>query len=657
MFVTGSYQGTYFEDNGFFHEMAVQGFDVDVSLNGNLDVEARANGGNLGFSADARALAVLTGEDITINGDVTVMGSATGHGFTYHLHTYDGAERSHTADGVFGQASLFVAGRATLASHDFGARGNDFSLDGSAESVRFKGNVLVKESADGNRLFESSYDEAVAGTAEFSVDARTIELDKSMNVTAYAGATSVDGYVEAHAFAALESGDDLGFVTVKGPITVTASASGNNLEHDFASYRAVEAFAGLDIDGTLMQVTNINVAANARGIRFEDVRATADGSLGDSSLQNRGALHVTGGINVTGNAVGTDVGSVDAFGGIQLYAESITVAGPVRAAGKAQGNDVFSTHDGSGAVRGEGSIHANGGNLFFGASINAIGRADVLNTFDGHGASYARAEAKVNLEAHGSLVIFPPYVSGPGIVASAMADTEDNADKAWAGAFIQAHAATASYNDGPLGTGEVFIKGNMTAHAVAIGTDTGMKALAFQNITGQNVTIIGNIVSRAFADGTNDSARAGVAIDADIIPDSGDPHHGSDANRGVLLIIGDVPIASAIAGTAHAFRQAAYSTEQSATGQHGSHAFADIDIEGSEAVVLTPTTDQQLRLLTLETLLPNPPWASSSLSEILLTIQDHKCGALGGAGNPKGTNQSCEKRPFHIADTDVDTLP
>ena len=32
--------------------------------------------------------------------------------------------------------------------------------------------------------------------------------------------------------------------------------------------------------------------------------------------------------------------------------------------------------------------------------------------------------------------------------------------------------------------------------------------------------------------------------------------------------------------------------------------FADIDIEGSEAVVVTPTVDQQLALLTLETLIP-----------------------------------------------------
>jgi hypothetical protein len=65
--------------------------------------------------------------------------------------------------------------------------------------------------------------------------------------------------------------------------------------------------------------------------------------------------------------------------------------------------------------------------------------------------------------------------------------------------------------------------------------------------------------------------------------------------------------------------------------------------------------DQQLRLLTLETLQPNPPWASSSLSEILLSIDHHDCGVLGGAGNPNGKPLNCEKGPFDISETD--TLP
>ena len=290
--------------------------------------------------------------------------------------------------------------------------------------------------------------------------------------------------------------------------------------------------------------------------------------------------------------------------------------------------------------------------MFFGGTLNALGRADVSNTFDGFGAENARAEAVVNLQAASSITIFPPGTHGPAVTASAFADTEDKANHAWAGAFTQIHAATDS------GTGNLFIKGNMTAHAVAIATGDGNTALAFQNLTAQNITLVGNIRSMAFADGSNDTARAGVAMDADIIPDldSGSEPH-TDANHGLILIIGDTPIASAIAGDAHAFRQAAFSTEQNAYGNSGSHAFADIDIEGSEAVVVTPTTDQQLRLLTLETLIPNPPWASSSLSEILLTIQDHKCGVLGGGGNPNEENKSCEKRPFHIADTDVDTLP
>ena len=126
---------------------------------------------------------------------------------------------------------------------------------------------------------------------------------------------------------------------------------------------------------------------------------------------------------------------------------------------------------------------------------------------------------------------------------------------------------------------------------------------------------------------------------------------GSPGN--ILLIETQAPLAYAVAGDPIvAFRQANFSTEDMSTGSpvhgpHGSNAFADIDIrpgEGGTVTVLTPTTDQQLRLQTLTDLQPNPPWASSSLSLIDLSIQHHDCGVLGGAGQSERQSRGPARR-------------
>jgi hypothetical protein len=648
-FVTGSYINVQYWDHGYYSNALVEGENDSVTLAKTLDVEAMANGGNLGSTAEARSVVALTGYDVTVDGNVTEKASATGHGFTYGTY----GSHHHNAGGVFAEAALYVADGVQANFSDYG-RFHDSSVHelGNASSVTMKGNVDVTADARGNRIsgsfdgaVDNSFDGAILASAEFSITAVRTNLEKNLNVMATAKGTSVDGAIGAFAHASLESYYDQGLVNVNGQITVLANAVGNNSSYSFADWTVVAA-AGLDVDGESMTLNGISVTANASGMAFDYVHASAYAHLGDSTNSDTGSLTVRRGINVAANARGTDVAFVDAEAEAELYAGSIAVSGNIRVAGLAKGNGVES-------IDGSARIEAGGGNLFFGGTLNALGRADVSNTFDGYGAYNAHAEAVVDLEAGSSMTIFAPGTHGPGITASAIADSQNEANHAWAGAFIHAHAATD-------GTGNLFIKGNMTAHAVAIATGDGNTALAFQNLTAQNITLIGNIRSLAFADGSNDTARAGVAMDADIIPDpandsGAEPH--TDSTHGQILIIGDAPIASAIAGTAHARRQAAYSTEQNAYGNSGSHAFADIDIEGSEAVVVTPTTDQQLRLLTLETLIPNPPWASSSLSEILLTVQDHKCGVLGGAGNPNGDNKSCEKRPFHIADTDVDTLP
>jgi len=480
---------------------------------------------------------------------------------------------------------------------------------------------------------------SVDGSAEFSITAVHINLDARVGVTASANGTSIDGFVEARAHGSLESYSDLGFVNVKGPITVLASAHGNNSNFDSFG-RTVEASAGLDVDGTSMQLRTINVTANAAGIHFEDVEAFAHANLGDSSYSYRGALTVRGNINVNANAVGSSVdGVVEAFGGVGLFADRIVVDGNINAAGLARGNGAHSV-DGSAQISGE------GGTISINGAVKALGRADVSNTFDGFGATYTRAEADVGLHAFHNLTVFASGTHVNAITVTAVADSQHEARHAWAGAFLHDTAASV---DSYHGTGNLLIHGNITDQAIAFGTGPSNTALAFQHQRGSNVEIIGNVRSLAHADASyNDRAEAGVSMDADI-------HDTSESHHGLILIIGDAPIASANAGTAHARRQAAFSTEQSAHGLNGSYAFADIDIEGSEAIVVTPTTDQQLRLLTLETLIPNPPWASSSLSEIVLTMQGHKCGVLGGAGNPNQRSDACEKRSIHISETD--TLP
>ena len=151
--------------------------------------------------------------------------------------------------------------------------------------------------------------------------------------------------------------------------------------------------------------------------------------------------------------------------------------------------------------------------------------------------------------------------------------------------------------------------------------------LALQHIEGSNVAIFGNLrsLARATGSGSSDVAKAGVGVFAD----------GNPGN--IVLIETQAPIAQATAGDpVTAFRQANFSTEQTVPGPDNSYAFADIDIEPGESgavIVVTPTTDQQLRLQTLADIQPEPAVGLElAVRSSLLSIDHHDCGVLGGAG-------------------------
>jgi hypothetical protein len=259
----------------------------------------------------------------------------------------------------------------------------------------------------------------------------------------------------------------------------------------------------------------------------------------------------------------------------------------------------------------------------------------------------ANAQTNIHLTAGSNISVGPD-----GLFAGVKAlDTSGGV------AFANAELAV---DAGTHGVGNIFIRGNDIARALAIGT-TSDQAHANVHLaaggatefgTGApsnfgNVVVLGNIGAFARADATNDKATASVEIFA----------HNN------ILIIGNDPIASAKiglgSGTTFAFRQAHFTTNSTAVGPGGT-AIADIDIRAGGEVTVVPTSSLShiLKLYAMPTdeLTLN---SNGDLTIIPLTVDGDDCGVLGIAGADQAAidkAKACKRKPINVSDL-TDTGP
>jgi ribosomal protein S9 len=246
-----------------------------------------------------------------------------------------------------------------------------------------------------------------------------------------------------------------------------------------------------------------------------------------------------------------------------------------------------------------------------------------------HAISHATASADIILHAGHDLA-----VTGGGLLAQAeaLASFAQAPDKAEALIGVTAGS-------------DIFLGGNVTALAVAIGSHSGQSATA--NIfvhagTGGfgHLALIGNLSAIASADPVNDHALASVTL---------------IANQ--MLIIGANPIASAVAGGKSAFRKAHRTTGSRRNGASGTTAVARINIttdpgglivinDSSTGVIPSfsnPNADALQAMPIYDQTFP-----SGSLMAIPLSVDGKPCGALGGPGAAKG-NAACHQAPINIS--------
>ena len=246
-----------------------------------------------------------------------------------------------------------------------------------------------------------------------------------------------------------------------------------------------------------------------------------------------------------------------------------------------------------------------------------------------HVMSHATASADIVL--HGGHDV---AVTGGGLLAQAGALASFAQAPDQAGALIDVTAGS-----------DIFLGGNVTALATAIGSHSGQSATA--NIfahagTGGfgHLTMIGNATAIAFADPVNDHALASVSL---------------IANQ--MLIIGANPVASAIAGGKSAFRKGHRTTSTKRNGGSGTTAVARINIktdpgglivinDSSTGVIPSfsnPNADALQAMPIYDQTFP-----SGSLMAIPLSVDGKPCGALGGPGAAKGA-AACRQAPINIS--------
>jgi len=639
---------------------------VTLTFATGFDVEADATGHNIRSSVVANATAHIFADVITVGGPAVLKAHASGSNSTDFGRNLARVTAFANLDASASSMS-FSAPRGQRAI-DVEANANGFQVRNEVDAIAtadlFGRVILVKGPAHVQAT--ANYSQSIDGSP-FAVraDARLLAAGRVETCHVFtAGSESYGFYLTEPA----------SFIDFGGGISVTALTHGS-----YAWTIQAGADARLVADNIAVG-GGVEVMGTATGHNANEIRGSAhfiaDGfSYGAYSFGSRShrffltdvldsygfyepASHVTvtGGLDDEAHAMGQSADGlvVDAEAG--LIADQLRVAGLTKVRASASGNRVYQIDADAEFIADE-----NGSESFQGA-IDVRAVANV-----GSEVEYANAFASVDLDASGNITVFGPGGFGPGfapaITVVASADPQHHARHARATASLAAEAGVGgpdfssshfgahgdSYDPATRGSrpGNLLIIGNVTARSLALGSSAGNEAFSELDLEGDGVTVVGNIRSLAHADSiVGDRASAEVEIYA--LANGG----------GITLIETQDPIASAIGGSAHAFRQAHFSTYQSATaGAHGSHAYADIDIQAGPSssggvTVLTPTTDQQLRLQTLTDIQPNPPWASSSLSEIPLSIDHHDCGVLGGAGNPNAKPKGCERGPFDISETD-----
>ncbi|HEX3064487.1 MAG TPA: hypothetical protein VHQ39_03350, partial [Dongiaceae bacterium] len=308
-----------------------------------IDVEAHAHGNSIGHAADALAFAGFAGSDVAINGNVTMLADATGHGRAgdpastvwADVHFAIGTEirRNDTAAGFYGSSgvprnfarSVHIGGGITLEAIDSGSylqgQGVYGNATGDIRGARAKpfeitvnGPVTVQTLTWGSHVHTASADARIifrVGSGKLTVpDHILIDAEASGHD---ANLTCAEARVHVYSSGAHPNAT---FISSDG-ITVIANAAGSG----GPGFGCNEVFATASIsaqanhmtinpgagEGSLSVPGNLTVVAEAEGINVNNIIASAGGFF--KSWNNAGTADINVPLSVAAIAHGTGRGS------------------------------------------------------------------------------------------------------------------------------------------------------------------------------------------------------------------------------------------------------------------------------------------------------------------------------------------------------------
>jgi hypothetical protein len=255
------------------HSINLEG-DVNIDFENGIQVQALTHGGKIESAASALESAHLAGRDITVDGDITALASATGHGTIGDF-----------ASRVLASADLFVVGELFRAS--FGSLTSRVRF--GASSIKLDGNVNILAMAAGGDLNHS---------------VRASDAGRIL-----AGGSEGAALIAA-SLPATEKGIDVdGNIIVDGKITMLATAenSGGDVGSVFASADLIVAAAherflsGFGFNSTQIVLGSSDVITLKKGL---DVEANVEGG-NVAFVASGNARADLGGVEITvgGNAV------------------------------------------------------------------------------------------------------------------------------------------------------------------------------------------------------------------------------------------------------------------------------------------------------------------------------------------------------------------
>ncbi len=599
----------------------------DLTLDGPVHVGANLTDAGHGGSPIARAhLGASAGGNLTA-GNVTINAQVT-------------APNAHNAFG--------------LALGEFSASGNQLIIKPAMSSM----NALAQCRCRRQRH--------VGAVADLETDAHGEKVTIANGLALNANAVDFgSGAALAYANADIQGAAG---VSVKGQTAITADLTTKTKgggqadidvgDNDFKTMNYGWASAGLTIDphadiktGAITVDADADLLATA-GPYSGGARALLNLNAADGAVAIGGPLVVTADVvsqgKFGGNALGIASALIHGKEGVSLG--NAMVSGSASAAGGGLGQNAHAL--GSLKIKAEtGNITAKSltvvaDAIHNGSDGHGVVTATALTSLDAvtgnvtitgdktlalaqapHAISHATASADIVLHAGHDLA-----VTGGGLQAQALAS------------FAQAPDQAAAIIDVTAGS-DIFLGGNVTALAVAIGSHSGQSAVA--NIfahagTGGfgHMAIIGNVSAIASADPVNDHALASVTL---------------IANQ--MLIIGANPVALAIAGGKSAFRKAHRTTGSKRNGASGTTAVArnTINTEPGGLIVIndsstgvTPSFSNPNADALQAMPIYDQTFPSGSLMAIPLSVDGKPCGALGGPGAAKG-NAACRQAPINIS--------